>query len=277
MKKYLLDGSMGALLISKGLGSDSASLNVENYEVIRDIHSSYIEAGANIIITNTFSVSAKGGNNKYPIENIISGALKAAKEAVEGKDAYIAFDIGPSGLDMVPLGEAEYEDAYEFDKEVLITADDNFDFILIETFTNLDEFNAAVDAAKEFSTKPIFASMTFNENGFTMFGVSVEKFAQSVNERKVYAAGVNCNLKPGEMKDVAVRLKSLLDEDILTFVQPNRGSPGLIDGVLTYEMSDEDFAEGTLEILRAGIDIAGGCCGSNENCIRLIREGMDKM
>ncbi len=277
MNRHLFDGSMGALLISKGLGSDSASLNVENYEVIRDIHSSYINAGSDIIITNTFSLSAKKENNRYSLSQIISGALKAAKEAVSGKDAYIAFDIGPSGLDMVPLGDSEYEDAYNFYKEVLTIANDEFDYILIETFTNIDEFNAAVDAAKEVSEKPVFASMTFNEKGYTMFGVSVEKFAESVNERKVYAAGVNCNLLPEEMKDVAVKLKALLDKDILTFAQPNRGSPKMIDGVLKYEMSDEEFAEGTLDILRAGIDIVGGCCGSNEECIRLIRNGMNSL
>ncbi len=277
MERLLFDGSMGALLIARGFGGDSAALNVENYEAIRDIHSSYIDAGANIVITNTFSLTAKKEHRKYSLEETIKGALKASREAVAGKDAYIAFDIGPCGLDMAPLGEYEYNDAYEFYKEVLTIADDAFDYILIETFTNLDELKAAIDAAKECSTKPVFASMSFDKNGYTMFGVSVEKFAETVNEKKVYAAGVNCNLLPGEMLDVAVRIKALLDKDILSFAQPNRGSPKVVDGILTYEMTDEEFACGTLEILKNGIDIAGGCCGSNENCIRLIREGMKNM
>lgn len=276
MKRLLFDGSMGALLISKGLGGDSASLNVENYEIIRDIHSSYIDAGANIIITNTFSLTAKKEHRRYALEETINGALKAATEAVAGKEAYIAFDIGPSGLDMAPLGESEYDDAYGFYKEVLTIADDRFDYILIETFTNIEELKAAVDAAKKYSAKPVFVSMSFNEKGYTMFGVSVEEFTALANEKKVYAAGVNCNLLPGDMLGVAVKIKSLLDKDILSFAQPNRGSPKVADGILTYEMSDEEYATGTLELLRNGIDILGGCCGSNENCIRLIREGLDK-
>ncbi len=277
MKRLLFDGSMGALLISRGFGGDSASLNVENYEVIRDIHLSYINSGANIIITNTFSLSAKEEHRKYPLEDTIKGALKAAKEAKDGNDCYIAFDIGPSGLDMAPLGDCEYDDAYEFYKEVFTIADDDFDYILIETFTNIDELNAAIDSAKKYSSKPVFASMSFDKNGYTMFGVSVEDFVKSVNERKVYAAGVNCNLLPDEMNDVAVRIKALLNKDILSFAQPNRGSPKVVDGILTYEMSDEEFAEGTLNLILNGIDIVGGCCGSNENCIRLIRDGLENM
>ncbi|MBR6800893.1 MAG: homocysteine S-methyltransferase family protein [Eubacteriaceae bacterium] len=274
MKKLLFDGSMGALLIAKGLGSDSASLNVENYTAIRDIHTSYINSGANIIITNTFSLSAKEGHNKYPAEDIIGGALRAAHEAADGRDVYVAFDIGPSGLDMYPLGESTYEDAYEFYKNILILAGDRFDYILIETFTNLDELNAAVDAAKEYSTKPVFASMSFDRSAHTMFGVSAEDFAESMNKRKVFAAGVNCNLYPEEMQDVVRKLRSLLDKDILTFAQPNRGAPKMVGGELKYEMSEEDFAKGTLSLLECGCDILGGCCGSNENCIKLIREAL---
>lgn len=277
MKKLLFDGSMGALLISRGFGGDSASMNVENYSAIRDIHNAYIDAGANIIITNTFSLTAKKEHRKYSLEETIKGALKAAEEATAGKEVFTAFDLGPSGLDMEPIGECGYDEAYEFYKEVLLIAGDRFDYVLAETFTDLEELNAAVDAAGKYSSKPVFASMSFDKNGYTMFGVSVADFVKSMNERKVYAAGVNCNLLPADMLDVAVKIRSLLDKDILCFAQPNRGSPKVTDGMITYEMSDEEYSRLTLSLLENGVDILGGCCGSNENCIRLIREGMDRI
>lgn len=274
MEKLLFDGSMGALLISKGFGGDSASLNVENYEVIRDIHTSYISAGANIIITNTFSLSAKEKNNSYPVKDIIDGALKSAKEAVGEGDVKIAFDLGPSGLDMYPLGDAQYADAYKFYKDILTIADDRFDYVLIETFTNIEEFKAAVDAAKDVTDKPVFASMAFDKTGHTMFGVGVKEFTDIVNDRGVYAAGLNCNLLPEEMYDVAKAIREHLSDSILLFAQPNRGVPKMVDGILTYDLSDEEYAEDTLRLLTAGVDILGGCCGSNERCIELIRKGL---
>ncbi|MBE6038606.1 MAG: homocysteine S-methyltransferase family protein [Anaerofustis stercorihominis] len=273
----LIDGSMGALLISKGLGSDSASLNVENYEVIRDIHKAYIDAGANIILTNTFALSAKEGHNKYSSEELINGAMKAALEAKgERYDVYVALDIGPCGLDMYPLGDSEYDDSYEFYKKVISLGYENADFIFCETFTNLTELNSAIDAAKDVCDKPVIASMTFNEKGYTMMGVSVEEFVNSMNERNVFAAGVNCLLLPEDMKDVAVKIKSLLNKEILTFCQPNRGAPKMVDGKISYEMAENDFAEGVVDILRSGVDFVGGCCGSNEECIRLIHETAEK-
>ena len=170
-KIQIFDGAMGTMLQKKGLkaGAVPEELNIENPELITEIHREYINAGADFVTTNTFGANEKKlSHAKYPQEDIIRAAVACAKAAGSAK---VALDIGPIGELIEPLGLLSFDEAYEiFKKQVLIGADAGADLILIETMTDLYELKAAMLAAKENCELPVFATMTFEESGRTFTG-----------------------------------------------------------------------------------------------------------
>lgn len=171
----LLDGAMGTMLQKKGMevGTVPETLNILKPEWIVDIHKSYIEAGADIVYANTFGANRyKMENTGYSVKELISAAIKNAKEAAKGTDTLVALDLGPIGQLLEPTGSLTFEEAYDIFKEEVVAAE-GADVIVIETMTDLLETKAAVLAAKENSNLPVMTTMTFEENKRTFTGCSV--------------------------------------------------------------------------------------------------------
>ena len=178
-KRLYFDGAMGTMLQNRGLklGEIPEIYNMTHPELIEGIHREYLEAGSHFITTNTFGVNRyKMQKSEYTVEEIITKAIEIARSAkADFPDTYIALDVGPSGKVLKPIGDVSFEESYEVFKEQMIIGEKaGADVILLETFTDLYELKAAVLAAKENTSLPIFCTMSFEENGRTFFGTSLE-------------------------------------------------------------------------------------------------------
>lgn len=220
LKKRILfcDGGMGSLLQENGLkaGELPETWNITHKEVLLNIHKSYLEAGADIITTNTFGANSLKYNEKkdYTVEQIVTAALENAKQAVDevwrsgGKRGYIALDLGPTGKLLEPLGELPFEKAYElFRESVVCGAREGADLVLIETMSDGYEAKAAVLAAKENCDLPVFVTMIFDGKGKLLTGGDVAATVALLEGLGVDALGINCGLGPVQMKDI---LKDIL-------------------------------------------------------------------
>lgn len=261
-KTIILDGGMGTMLQKAGMkvGQIPEELNIENPNMIIDVHKKYIEAGAEIIYTCTFGANSKKLKN-YRVEEVVPKAIENAKVAIGDKGVKIALDIGPLGEMLEPMGILKFEEAYEIFKEIIL-AGKGADLIVIETMTDLYEVRAAVLAAKENSDLPIFVTMSFEEDGRTFAGVSLETFVNSIGGLGISAIGINCSLGPIQMYDMVKKLTGMTDLDII--IKPNAGLPRM-DG--TYDLGAQGFAEGMERIYSLGVKYLGGCCGSDESYI----------
>ncbi len=262
----ILDGGMGTMLQKSGLkfGGIPEVLNIEQPEIVMDIHRQYAEAGAEIISANTFGANGyKLKGCGYSVKEVISSAIKNAREAV-GRDKLIALDIGPIGQLLEPAGALSFQDAYNYFKEEIIAGNDA-DMIFFETMTDLLEMKAGVLAAKENSNKPIVASMTFEENMRTFSGVSVASAALTLQGLGVDAIGVNCSLGPDELAPVVKEFVKW--SKIPVFVKPNAGLPDPNSN--TYSVTAQDFAKSMAKIIEYGtVKLIGGCCGTTPEYIK---------
>ncbi|PHV69885.1 homocysteine methyltransferase [Sporanaerobium hydrogeniformans] len=262
---------MGTVLQSKGvkLGELPESYNYTRPEVIEEIHREYLEAGADFITTNTFGANRyKLNKTPYTVEGMIEKAVEIAKEARKGyKNRYIALDIGSSGKVLEPIGDTSFEEIYDiFKEQVVAGAKAGCDVILFETFTDLYELKAGVLAAKENCDLPIFCTMSFEENGRTFFGTSVESMILTLEALGVAAVGVNCSLGPKELKPIVQQIVEKASIPIL--VQPNAGLPVIKDGQVHYNVSPKEFARYMKEFAEMGVSLLGGCCGTDYAYIR---------
>lgn len=264
------DGAMGTMLQQRGLktGEIPETYNIIHPEIIKEIHEEYIKAGANIITTNTFGANElKLKNTGYSVEDIISNAVKIAKEAKGEK--YVALDIGPIGQMLEPIGTLSFERAYELVKrQVIAGVKAGCDLILIETVSDLYEAKAAVLAAKENSNLPVFCTMTFEGDGRTFTGTDPTNMVSLLEGLGVDALGVNCSLGPGELLPIVEEI--LKYSSIPVMVQPNAGLPKIVDGETIFNVSVEDFSNHLKAMAEKGVCILGGCCGTNEEFIRKI-------
>ena len=260
----LFDGAMGTMLQAYGMkpGQNPELLNLEKPELIRKIHAEYIEAGADIITTNTF------GANSYKLfesgrtaEEVISAAVRIAKDAAKGTKTLVALDMGPVGRMMKPIGLLDFEEAYDLFREQVIAGEKaGADLILIETMSDLGEMRAAVLAAKENSRLPVFATMTFSDDGNTLTGTSPEIMAMSLDALGVDALGVNCSLGPKELLPIVERVLSATNTPVM--VQANAGLPITEHGVSRYSVTADDFLESAKRFADLGVSVIGGCCGT---------------
>ena len=266
----ILDGAMGTMLQQSGLklGEIPEALNIENPEAVMDIHRKYIDAGTEIICSNTFGANSyKLKNCSYTTDEVIRAGIANAKKAANGK-ALVALDIGPIGQLIEPAGAMSFDEAYEYFKEEVLAGEDA-DVIFFETFTDLLELKAGVLAAKENSDKPIVASMTFEQNGRTFAGVSVASAALTLEGLGVDALGVNCSLGPDELMPIIKEFTNWTQLPI--FVKPNAGLPDPNSN--TYNVSAEDFAECMDKIIDFGtVKLVGGCCGTTPDYIRALKK-----
>lgn len=266
----ILDGAMGTMLQQSGLklGEIPEALNIENPQAVMDIHRQYIDAGTQIVCSNTFGANAyKLKDSGYSVKEIVEAAVKNARAAA-GSKALVALDIGPIGQLIEPAGAMSFDEAYEYFKEEVLAAEDA-DAIFFETFTDLLELKAGVLAAKENSDKPVIASMTFEENGRTFAGVSVAAAALTLEGLGVDAMGVNCSLGPNELAPIVKEFTKWTTLPI--FVKPNAGLPDPNSN--TYNVSAADFAECMDKIIGFGtVKLVGGCCGTTPEYIKALKK-----
>lgn len=271
------DGGMGSLLQQAGLqpGELPGVWNMTHPEVLVQIHRDYLEAGADIVTTNTFGVDRLKYNEhtEYQLKPVIEAAVKNAREAIalSGKKAYVALDMGPTGKLLKPLGDLEFEDAVSLYREVAEAgAEAGADLILIETMSDTYETKAAVLAAKEACSLPVFVTVTFDERGKLLTGGSPASVAAMLEGLGVDVLGMNCGLGPAQMREI---LKELLAvSSIPVMVNPNAGLPRSENGKTVYDIDAEEFAAIMEEIVDMGARIAGGCCGTTPEHIRKVYE-----
>lgn len=273
----ILDGGMGTLLQERGLqpGEHPESWNLSHPEDIVAIHREYFDSGSNIVNTNTF-----GANSLHFAEDeldaVIRAAVENAKKARELSDTthekYIALDIGPTGRLLKPMGDLDFEDAVSiFAKTVRLGVKYGVDLIMIETMNDSYETKAALLAAKENSDLPVFVSNAYSENGKLMTGASPAAMVALLEGMGADAIGVNCSFGPDKLAPIIREYQRYASVPLL--LKPNAGLPQSVDGRTVYNTSAEDFAAITSALVRDGIRIAGGCCGTTPAYIKsLVKE-----
>jgi len=278
------DGAMGTILQKKGLknGEIPESWNVSKSEIIKDIHKSYIDAGADIIITNTFGASKLklervGLSDK--VEYFNKKGTEIALEA-SSNNVYVLGDLGPSGRFAKPYGDVEFEDLYiNFKQQIFALKDTGIHGFIIETMSDINELNACILAVKDSTNLPLIASMTFqkiNDNNFkTMMGVSVEDFVKKTVSKKCQIIGTNCGDGTNEMLDIVKEIKRVLEsyeQKVFVLAQPNAGKPKFKNEKTYFDESPDKFKEIIPEYLEVGVNIIGGCCGTTPEHIEVIKK-----
>ena len=264
------DGAMGTELQKNGLktGELPENLNIHSPDVVSKVHKSYLNAGCNIITTNTFGASSLKFQN---VTEIITKAVKIAKNTIKEneKEAFVALDIGPLGKLLKPYGDLEFQTAYDLYKEQVIAgADAGADLILIETMGDLYEIKSAVLAAKENCNLPVLVSMIFDSKGILLTGADIKTAVITLEGLGVDGIGMNCGLGPDQMLLLLKEMTKYSSTPI--FVQPNAGLPVSINGVTTYNVTPEEFANKQLAILKNGACALGGCCGTTPDHIKAM-------
>jgi 5-methyltetrahydrofolate--homocysteine methyltransferase len=260
------DGAMGTMLQARGLeaGELPETWNVLHPDVIKNIHREYLDAGCNIVKTNTFGVNRfKFDGSEYSVEQLVKAGVSIAKQAIKesGKDALAALDIGSLGKLLKPIGELSFDDAYNAFKDVIIASNKtDADLILIETVSDTYEIKAAVLAAKENSKLPIVVTMIFDENGKLLTGGNIEAAVALLEGLGVDAIGFNCGLGPSQMAELVLKLKDC--SSLPMVVNPNAGLPVVKNGQTIFEVGPEEFAESMRTIVQNGAHVIGGCCGT---------------
>ncbi len=263
------DGGMGTQLQANGLkaGERPEDWNITNPEIITKIHKSYFEAGANVATANTFGANPLKIDN---VDEVVARAVENAKRAVFDKNQFVALDIGPTGKLLKPLGDLEFEDAYNaFATTVKAGERAGCDLVIIETMNDPYELKAAVLAAKENSSLPIFATFVLDEKGKTVTGCNIEAMVALLEGLGVDALGVNCSLGAEELKKFVPALVECSSVPVI--VNPNAGMPCVKDGKTYYNSTPEKFACESLEIAKMGARVLGGCCGTTPEHIKRVR------
>lgn len=273
----VIDGAMGTMLQNKGLklGENPEKINIENREMLIEVHKEYIEKGAMVLTTNTFGANElKLAGTGYTVEEIVEAGVSAAKEAIGNKDIYVALDLGPIGQLLEPMGTLSFDNAYEiFKRQVIAGEKAGADLVIVETMTDLYEIKAAILAIKENTNLPVFCSMSFEENGRTFTGCTPESMAVTLEGLGVDAVGVNCSLGPNELLPIVKRVMNYTNLPII--VQPNAGLPKISFGETIYDISVKEFTNAMKEFVDLGVSIIGGCCGTTPEFIKALRNIAD--
>ncbi|HXX64669.1 MAG TPA: homocysteine S-methyltransferase family protein, partial [Bacteroidota bacterium] len=262
----VFDGGVGTYLYEKGIFINTCfdELNLINADIVTEVHRDYVNAGADVIETNTFGANrfklAPHGLETKVYEINLKGAQLA--KAVAKQDVLVAGSIGPLGIQIEPLGKISYDEAKEaFKEQAKGLIDGGVDLIILETFLLVAELAQAIRAVRELNPDiPIMAQMTINDDGNLLSGAPLESFAKAVDGTSVDTIGLNCSVGPKAMLDALETLKTLTALPIS--VQPNAGLPQNIGGRNIYMTSPEYMAEYAKRFIQTGASIVGGCCGT---------------
>ena len=273
------DGGTGTLLQERGLapGELPESWNISRREEMIDIHRQYFAAGSDIVLTNTFGANAlKYHDDGCNLETVIQAAVENVKTAASlevgnEREVYTALDMGPTGRLLKPMGDLSFEDAYAAFREAAAAGERaGADLIHIETMSDTYEVKAAVLAAKENTSLPVFATMIFDEKGKLLTGGDVPSVVALLEGLRVDALGINCGMGPAQMIPI---LEEILQYTSLpVIVKPNAGLPKQKDGEVFYDVEPEEFAAYMEEIVRKGAALVGGCCGTTPGHIQKMIE-----
>jgi 5-methyltetrahydrofolate--homocysteine methyltransferase len=268
---------MGTLLQDKGLeGGGSGELwNVENPDAIREAHAAYAEAGARILTTNTFGgtkprLDMHGLGDR--VHELNEAGARIAREVADQHGALVAGDLGPTGELMAPLGTMEPAAAQAiFAEQLAGLRDGGIDLVLIETMSDLAEVEAAIAAAREVVPDlPVVATMSFDTNLRTMFGVRPGDAVTALLAAGATVVGANCGRGPEEMATIAAQLAEARPEGLLLIAQSNAGLPQVVGDHFEYDATPDDMAAHAVELRDLGIDLIGACCGSTPDHTKSI-------
>ena len=269
-RRIYLDGGTGTCLQTMGLpaGTPPEAWNLQNPEAIRSLHEQYLDAGSDVIATNTFGVNSLKYEN---YAEYIRAAIKIAREAIGGrKDKFVAFDVGPTGRLLAPLGDLGFEEAVEvFYRSVAVARECGADLVLIETMNDSYETKAAVIGAREAAPElPIFVTNVYDGSGKLMTGASPEAMIAMLEGLGVSALGMNCSLGADKMLSLLPRF--LENASVPVIIKPNAGLPEIRDGVTVFETDKESFAEAMKKMAELGALVMGGCCGTTPEYIKAL-------
>ncbi len=278
----LADGAMGTMLHTRGVGFDKCfdELNLTNPSAVAEIHREYIEAGAQLIITNTFGANrfklSKHGLQDDVVE-INKASVDLAKRVVAAsfKDVLVAGDVGPLGVRIAPFGRVQPEEAREaFAEQIKALADAGVDAIVIETFSDLYEIREAIKAAKETCDLPVVASVTFTRDDRTLLGDEPMKVARTLRDAGADVIGVNCSGGPAQLLRILKQMKQAVPDGKF-WVKPNAGWPEQVGGRIMYPADAEYFGDYALSFRETGAVIVGGCCGTTPQHVAAMRKALD--
>jgi 5-methyltetrahydrofolate--homocysteine methyltransferase len=278
----LADGAMGTMLFAAGLqfGDPPEVWNLTQPDVIRRVHRGYLDAGARVLLTNTFGgnrrrLALTGHEKRVEELNRTAAILLRAEVEAAGSTALVAGDIGPSGEIMAPLGtldEGEAVDAFAEQAVALIAG--GVDVIWIETMSDLAEIGAAIRGVRQVRHDiPIITTMTFDTRGSTMMGVSPEKAIAALAEWGADAIGGNCGNGPDEVVRVVQRMHAA-GPDVTLVAKSNVGMPQLVDGRAVYLTGPDVMADCAVQMREAGATIIGACCGSTPDHLAAMAESL---
>jgi len=275
-KTIIFDGAMGTLIMAAGVSSvkSPALLNLEKPELVTDFHKQYFDAGADVVLTNTFGanpIKLKGEGIALQMETLNREAVKLAKQACPG-GKFVAGDIGPTGKMLPPIGDCtveEMQEAFYLQAKVLIES--GVDLLILETMYSLEEAVGAVHGVRNAGDIILIASMTFNKTEmgyFTLMGETVGQCASTLERAGANMMGANCTLGSADMIDLTKEFRASTARPIL--IQPNAGKPVTRKGVTYYEQRPSEFAQDARILKEMGADMIGGCCGTNPEFIRAL-------
>jgi methionine synthase / methylenetetrahydrofolate reductase(NADPH) len=275
----LCDGAMGTLLYAKGVFINRSydELNLSQPDLIRGVHHDYLQAGAEIIETNTF-----GGNSfrlarhslADKVRDINRAGVRLAREAAKSFDVWVAGSVGPLGTRIEPLGKTSYQEARDaFREQIEALVEGGVDLLILETFGYLEEIHQAMLAAKDVNPAlPIVAQVTIDEDGNCLDGSDPETFAPKLVEWGADVIGCNCSVGPVAMLDAMERVRAATSLPLAA--QPNAGSPRSVDGRNIYLCSPEYMASYARKFVAAGVRLVGGCCGTTPDHIRVMKAAL---
>lgn len=283
----IFDGAMGTMFQQLGLlkpGACPEMLCIDHPDQVTAVHQRYVDAGADIIETFTFGASALKlahyGLQDRVVE-INAAAVKAAKAVTpppspatgEAKRIQIAGGMGPSGRFIKPLGDLDFEEAYQnYFQQANALAEAGADYILIETFIDIQEMRAALLAAKEATSLPVICQLSYSEDGRTVTGTDPQTAAITLDAMGADIIGINCSLGPEQLVPIVKIISQNTVKPIS--VQPNAGMPRLVDGKTIFPMSPEDFGTWAPRLVQAGATYVGGCCGTTPEHIAAIKASL---
>lgn len=272
--RLLFDGATGTMLASAGLlpGEPPEVMNERDPEAVKALHLAYLNAGADIIKTNSFGISpVRYIDWKARLARAVEIARTAATEY--GRECFVALDIGPTGRMMKPLGDMELEEAISAFSALAAEGERlGCDLILIETVNDLAEVKAALLGAREGSSLPVFLTCAFGSDGKLMTGADPEALVAMAEGLGACAIGINCSVGPDGMRDTVARIVRAASVPVI--VNPNAGMPRVENGATVYDLGASDFARAVAELATLGATVLGGCCGTTPEYIRALKEAL---
>lgn len=272
----ILDGGFGTYLQKEGLkpGESTESWNRTHPAVVQSVHKKYFDAGSNIVCANTFganSLKYKSGELEEIIKAAVQNAMRAKAASTAPQEKFVALDIGPLGKLLRPFGDLDFEKAVSvFAETVRLGVKYNVDLIVIETMNDSYETKAALLAAKENSSLPVFVTNAYGEDGKLITGATPEAMVAMLEGMGADAIGANCSLGPRQLQSVAKRILSCASVPVI--MKPNAGMPKSVDGKTVFDVDAEEFCLEMKKMAESGVTVLGGCCGTNDSYIRRLTE-----